>query len=93
MAGNRAINGRDLARMYSEHNKQQGGRAKFRRHLLESLEAKHLRPSDFSIRELFEAIIPDGRQVADSFGRKSGGYDTELLEAGGDAMAVAYADF
>ncbi|MCS7237906.1 MAG: hypothetical protein NZ899_06505 [Thermoguttaceae bacterium] len=32
------------------------------RHLREALRAGHLRPEDFSLRELAEALIPDGRQ-------------------------------
>lgn len=33
------------------------------------LEKKHIRPSDFSIRDLFEAFVPDGREVMQSWGK------------------------
>ena len=66
MAGNRLISGRDLAALYTDLRKGHGdkeGRLKFRQHLTEALESKHLRPHDFSIRELFEALVPDGSSI------------------------------
>lgn len=50
-------------------------------HLAEALREKHLRPEDFSIRDLAEELVPDGREFVRSLGPgKSGGIN--LLEAG-----------
>jgi hypothetical protein len=49
-------------------------------HLREALEEKHLQSKDFSIRDLFEAFVPDGRELVRLFNPgKSGGVN--LLEA------------
>ncbi len=32
------------------------------RHLSEALEEKHLRPEDFSLRDLAEGLVPDGHE-------------------------------
>ena len=74
MARNRAINYRELKRMYEldphgAHN-----------HLVECLETKKLRPQDFSVRELAEAIV--GREWVQAM-NPAGGNDVALLEAAG----------
>lgn len=50
-------------------------------HLQESLDKGLLRPADFHIRPLFEALVPDGREWIDTYCRKGndGGF---LMEAG-----------
>lgn len=96
MAGNRLISGRDLATLYNGYKKDHGereGRVKFRQHLSEALEAKHLHPRDFSIRELFEAVVPDGNSMIRQWQNEKGGFGAELLEAAPGASAVGYSDF
>jgi hypothetical protein len=65
-----AINYLDLKRRYELE-----GAKKTIRHLGEALREKHLRPHDFSLRELAEAVIPNGREyVARCNPGKSGGF-------------------
>lgn len=60
------------------------------RHLNEALEARHLHPTDFTIRELAEAFM--GREWVDNLHPKRGRYQqASLLEA--DGTAVAYSHF
>lgn len=49
-------------------------------HLHEALEKKQLRPEDFSIRELYEALVPDGREIIQSWFRP-GSHLTSVMEA------------
>ena len=72
----RAVNYRELKHLY-----QTLGPAQTCRHLREALANNHIRPEDFSLRDLAEATIPDGAEfVRLSDPRsKSGGID--LLEA------------
>ncbi len=79
----RAVNYRELKRLYETLGAQEACR-----HLRESLAQKHLRPEDFSIRDLAEATIPDGREFIRLLDprAKSGGVD--LLEAA-DAVDTA----
>src|SRR4051812_46722857 len=81
----RLINSRELKRVYDSL-----GPAGACRHLREALAQKHLRPEDFSLRELAETTIPDGREFVRLLDprARSGGID--LLEA---AHAVDTAAF
>jgi hypothetical protein len=56
--------------------------------LREALDKKHLRPADFSLRQLFESFIDDGRELADSFSPRQGG-GVALLEAAVDTSAFS----
>ncbi len=78
-----AINYRQLRHLYETMGPQQACR-----HLREALAAEHLRPEDFSLRDLAEATIPDGREFIRLLDprSKSGGID--LLEAA-DAVDTA----
>lgn len=68
-------NYRELKRLYETLGSEETCR-----HLSEALQERHLQPDDFSIRDLFEALILDGRQLIREFNPgKSGG--TCLLEA------------
>ena len=49
--------------------------------LSEGLEKKEIRPNEFSIRQLFENFVEDGRELADSFNPRHGG-GVLLMEAG-----------
>lgn len=98
MPGTRLIGRREIKALYEGLQRDHGakeGRAKFRRHFKEALEAKELAPADFSVRELFEALVPEGRELADHWANPKGDPDgsvAELLEAGGGS-AVGYSDF
>jgi hypothetical protein len=54
----------------------------------EALDKQQLRPADFSIRQLFEAFIDDGRELADSFSPRQGG-GVALLESAVDTSAFS----
>ncbi|NQU22219.1 MAG: hypothetical protein HQ567_13125, partial [Candidatus Nealsonbacteria bacterium] len=75
----RAIKYRELKRMYDKL-----GRDECVKHLTEALEQHHLKPEDFSIRELAEVTLSPGR-VRQMDPRNGGGVD--VLEAG-DGMDV-----
>jgi hypothetical protein len=51
------LNYRELKRRYDLDGAEQTTK-----HLTEALSAGHLRAEDFSIRDLAEALVPDGRQ-------------------------------
>ena len=53
-----SLNYRELKRRYDLDGAEQTVR-----HLTEALGAGDLRPEDFSIRDLAEALVPDGRAV------------------------------
>lgn len=83
MPGTRLISARELRHMYT----RKGG-SWVRKHLTESLEKKHLHPTDFSIRDLAMSVVKDGDEwVRSMVPGKSGTY--HLLEAG----SVQYSDF
>lgn len=82
MAGNRAINKKDLRDLYEFH-----GPMKACRFLREAIEQKHLRPTDFSVRELAETFVDDGREWVQSLNPYKSG--VPLLEAGGAAVNTA----
>lgn len=50
------------------------------RHLREALRAGHLRPEDFSLRELAEALIPDGREWVRNLDPRGGSPLSEFYE-------------
>ena len=59
--------------------------------LSESLEKKELRPSEFSIRQLFENFVEDGRELADSFNPRHGG-GVNLVESGAAVDTSAFSN-
>ena len=64
---------------------------RFYNDLRDALEKKELLPGEFSIRQLFEEFVPQGRELVESFNpRCTGGNDIALLEAAG---AVSTSDF
>lgn len=62
------LNYRELKRRYDLD-----GADRTVQHLSESLQEGHLRPEDFSIRDLAEALVPDGRQWVRLLDPRSGG--------------------
>jgi hypothetical protein len=70
-----SINCRELRRRYELDGAQQTVQ-----HLSEALREKHLRPDDFSLRDLAEALVPDGRQWVSTLDPRRGG--TQIVESG-----------
>ena len=63
-----------------------------REHLSEALESGQLKPSDFSIRDLFEQLVPDGTELIRSFSpMKSGGF-VPISEASEAVHSSAFAN-
>ena len=73
------LNRRELRQMVKNMTPQQ-----VESHLTEALENKDIAPSDFSVRELFEETVPDGRELVESFNPQGGGV-VHLEEAGVDS--------
>jgi hypothetical protein len=48
--------------------------------LTEALESKEIRPDEFSIRELFEETVPDGKEAVETFNPSAGGC-VQIMEA------------
>lgn len=87
----KTFSGRDFKKMVAD---PAYGPRKTMRVLTEALEAKKLRPDDFSIRDLFEHTVEHGREALDLMSpRKSGGRNwasiRTYLEAGGHAVNTA----
>lgn len=76
MPGTRCISGRELAHLY----KRLGPRRTIQ-HLEEALEKKLLKPQDFSIRDLAENLVENGREWVYSMNPGKSGFH-HLLEAG-----------
>lgn len=75
---------RELRRRYELDGPQQTVK-----HLSEALEAGHLKPEDFSLRDLAEALVPDGHEWVRMLDpRNSGG--VSLLEAGEAVDVTAF---
>ena len=82
MAGNRAINFKDLRDLYEKKGPRQACA-----HLRGALMEGHLHPSDFSVQELAIAFVEDGREWVQSLNPGKSG--VELLEAGSSAVNTA----
>lgn len=82
MPGIRCVDAHDLKRQVELNGPEWA-----EQHLVEALEQKHLKPEDFSIRDLAEAFV--GREWVDSFRPKSGSRFVRLQEAD----AVSYSNF
>lgn len=80
----RALNYKELKRRY-----ELDGADKTTAHLCEALADKSLSPTDFSIRDLAEALIPDGREWVRTLDPRSG-MPTNLMESGDGVDATAF---
>jgi hypothetical protein len=60
-------------------------------HLSESLREGHLKPEDFSIRDLAEALVPDGREWVRMLDPRSAG-SVSVLEAGDGVDVTAFSN-
>jgi hypothetical protein len=58
-------------------------------HLSEALRERHLRPEEFSIRDLAEALVPDGREWVRMLDPRNGGH-VSLVEAGDGVDVTAF---
>ena len=58
--------------------------------LTASLDKGTVKPEDFSIREIFEECVPDGRELIETWSPRGGSSSTTLIEAAG---AIASSDF
>lgn len=79
-----ALNYRELKRRYD-----MDGSDRTVRHLSEALADKSLQPEDFSIRDLAEALIPDGREWVRTLDPRSAG-EGPLLESSDGVDATAF---
>lgn len=80
----RLLNYRELRRRY-----ELDGPAKTVEHLSEALTDQSLRPDDFSLRDLAEALIPEGREWVRTLDPRSGGV-TPVLESSEGLDASAF---
>jgi len=80
-----SINARELRRRYDLDGPQ-----KTVEHLREALDQGHLRPGDFSLRDLAESLIPDGRQWVAGMHPASG--TGSVLEAGDGVDLTAFSN-
>jgi hypothetical protein len=81
------INYRELQRRYE----LDGAQATVS-HLREALEAKDLAPESFSLRDLFEAVVPDGREAIGLLDPRSQGNTINLLEANSAVDTSAFSN-
>ena len=80
-----AINYRDLKRHY-----ELDGPQRVTAHLSEALRQKQLRSEDFSLRDLAEALVPDGHQWIRQLDPRNGSSGVNLLEAGDGVDVTAF---
>ena len=78
------LNYRELKRRY-----ELDGATKTAHHLSESLREGHLTPEDFSVRDLAEALVPDGREWVRLLDPRSGG-NVSILEAADGVDVTAF---
>lgn len=78
------LNYRELRRRY-----ELDGAAKTVEHLSEALAQRHLRPEDFSLRDLAEGLIPDGREWVRLLDPRTAG-GVRVLEAGEGVDLTAF---
>ena len=80
-----------LRRLYEAAGRDKNVR-RFHEDLSEALEKKEVLPQDFSIRDLFENFVEDGREIVDSWkpGSVSGGVN--LVEAGTMVDTAAFSN-
>lgn len=79
-----SINYRELRRRY-----QLDGADKTVAHLSESLAERHLAPEDFSLRDLAEALVPDGREWVRMLDPRAGG-GVSVMEASDGVDVTAF---
>jgi hypothetical protein len=78
------IKTRELKRRY-----ELDGPRKTTEHLAEALRERHLRPEDFSLRDLAEGLVPDGHEWVRTLDPRNGG-GVNLLESSDGVDATAF---
>ena len=89
MPGTRAISGYELRHGLDAYRRDWGdreGRRRFRGHLTEALQARELSPEDFSIRDLFEALVDGGADVVRNWQSGRGSYGADIKTGGFSGM-------
>lgn len=82
------VKGRDIGLMLRDKTK---GPSFVTEHLEKALENKQIAPDDFSIKDLFVNVVPDGREMVESFSsRKSGGFSSESVLEAADAVSTSH---
>ena len=79
-----------LKRLY-EAAKSDGNARRFYEDFGDALEKGEVQPGDYSIRELFEGFVEDGRELADSWNPNRGGGVT-LMESGNAIDTAAFSN-
>jgi hypothetical protein len=75
------VNTRKLRREFEAAKKDRKPHLFFEE-LYDALDKKELVPEDFSVRQLFEEFVEDGREIVDSWNARHGGGGIMLMEAG-----------
>lgn len=83
----RPINSRELRRLYETMGPEAACR-----HLGEALDQRHLRAEDFSLRDLAESLIPDGREFVRLLDPRARSGGIGLVEAGGGVDTAAFSN-
>ena len=83
-----AFNYRQGRRLY-EAAKRDRTPDRFFEEIGEALQKKEIRPTDFSIRQLFETFVDDGREAVDSWNPRHGGKGVMLRESGVETSAFS----
>lgn len=87
-----SIQGHQKLRRLYEAAERDNNRQRFFEDFGEMLsDAGGFKPSDFSIRQLFEQFVPNGRELVDSWNPRQGG-GVSLLEAGDTVQTAAFAN-
>jgi hypothetical protein len=82
-----AVKARELRKMVEAI-----GEEKVYEHVAANFREKRLKPEDFSIRDLFEELVPDGRELVRSFSPRKGGGFVNLTEAGDAVNSAAFSN-
>jgi hypothetical protein len=85
-----AIKHAQLRRLYEAAERDRNP-SRFFEDIGRALEKRELRPQDFSVRQLFEQFVPDGRELVESWNPRQGGGVT-LQEAGDAVQTAAFAN-
>ena len=83
-----AVHGKDIKAMLEDRTK---GPAFVSRHIAEALQSKQLAPDDFSIKDIFVSVVPDGREMVESFNpRGRGGFVGTAITEAADAVSSSH---
>lgn len=85
---------RDMQRLGREYRaaKKSGELHRFYGELEDGLEKGEIKPSEFSVRGLFESLVDDGREIVDSWDPRYSGGSINLLESGSLVDTAAFSN-